>query len=144
MPTVWLWLLRYHFITKNKSAIEMVLLTLKQMTRAGLYDQLGGGFSRYSVDGEWFAPHFEKMLYDNAQLLSLYSQAYSITKNPLFKTIVYETIGWLEREMTHTLGGFFSALDADSEGVEGKFYTWTYDEVKNVLGDQTDSFTRYL
>src|SRR5882762_9308271 len=144
MPTIWMFLLRYYAITKKTDTLHMVSHTLTKMSQAGLYDQLGGGFSRYSVDREWFAPHFEKMLYDNAQLLSLYSEAYSITKNPLFKTIVYETIGWLEREMTHTLGGFFSALDADSEGVEGKFYTWTYDEVKNVLGDQTDSFTRYF
>jgi hypothetical protein len=144
MPTVWLWLLRYHFITKNESALEMVLLTIKQMTCGGLYDQLGGGFSRYSVDGQWFAPHFEKMLYDNAQLLSLYAEAYAITKDEEFKSVVYETVGWLQREMIHTDGGFYSALDADSEGVEGKFYTWTWSELKEALGDDAELITEYF
>src|SRR5260221_10315235 len=144
MPTLWMFLCRYHAIKKKTSALSRVTHTLTKMSQAGLYDQLGGGFSRYSVDREWFAPHFEKMLYDNAQMLSLYSEAYSVTKNPLFKTIVYETVGWIEREMTNAGGGFYSALDADSEGVEGKFYTWTYDEVKNALGDQTESFARYF
>jgi len=135
MPSVWLWLLRYYFITKNNEALDMVTHTLKQMTRGGLYDMLGGGFSRYSVDAEWFAPHFEKMLYDNAQLLSLYAEAYSITKDENFKNAAYETFGWLQREMTNSEGGFYSALDADSEGVEGKFYAWTYDEIVEAVGD---------
>ncbi|HTH55391.1 MAG TPA: thioredoxin domain-containing protein [Cyclobacteriaceae bacterium] len=135
MPTVWLWLLRYHFLSKNNVALDMVLLTLRQMTRAGLYDQLGGGFSRYSVDGEWFAPHFEKMLYDNAQLLSLYAEAFAITKDEEFKGIAYKTVGWIQREMTNAEGGFYSALDADSEGVEGKFYTWTWRELSDALGE---------
>lgn len=137
MPTVWLWLLRYHFISKNKTALDMVLLTLKKMTRGGLYDQLGGGFSRYSVDAEWFAPHFEKMLYDNGQLLSLYAEAYAVSKDNDFKTIVYEMVSWLQREMTHAEGGFYSALDADSEGVEGKFYAWTYGELIEAVGDNS-------
>jgi uncharacterized protein YyaL (SSP411 family) len=144
MPSVWLWLLRYHFITKNKEALEMVLLTIKQMTRGGLYDQLGGGFSRYSVDGRWFAPHFEKMLYDNAQLLSLLAEAYAITKEEEFKSVVYETVRWLQREMMHTDGGFYSALDADSEGVEGKFYTWTWNELNEALGDDAKLIGEYF
>lgn len=135
MPSIWLFLLRYYASTKNEQALHMVTLTLTQMAYGGIYDQLAGGFSRYSVDGEWFAPHFEKMLYDNAQLLSLYSEAYAITKNKLFRDVVYQTLEWLKKEMTHPGGGFYSALDADSEGVEGKFYTWTYDEVKQILGD---------
>lgn len=144
MPTVWLWLLRYHFISKDKTALNMVVLTLRQMTRAGLYDQLGGGFSRYSVDGEWFAPHFEKMLYDNAQLLSLYAEAYAITKEENFETIVYETAGWLQREMSHPDGGFYSALDADSEGVEGKFYTWTWSELNEALNGDVSLAANYF
>ncbi|HEY5822808.1 MAG TPA: thioredoxin domain-containing protein [Cyclobacteriaceae bacterium] len=136
MPSIWLFLLRYHAITKNQKALDMVNLTLSKMAMAGLYDQIGGGFARYSVDGEWFAPHFEKMLYDNAQLLSLYSEAFALTKNKFYKDIVYETVEWLRREMTHEEGGFYSAQDADSEGIEGKFYTWTFEENEKALGNQ--------
>ena len=143
MPTIWLYLLRYHSISKNTEALNMVSHTLTKMAMGGIYDQLGGGFSRYSVDGEWFAPHFEKMLYDNAQLLSLYAETYAITKNELFKNIVCETTEWLQREMSHSQGGFYSALDADSEGVEGKFYTWTFAELKEVLGSDTQIVEDY-
>ena len=143
MPSIWQFLLRYHHLTQNKTALDMVSLTLTRMSQGGINDQLGGGFSRYSVDGEWFAPHFEKMLYDNAQLLSLYSEAYAITKNPAFKEVVYETVKWLQREMTHPEGGFYSALDADSEGVEGKFYSWTYQELEEVLVNDTASAASY-
>jgi len=144
MPTLWLFLLRYYLLTKNEEALKMVNLTLTKMTMGGLYDQLGGGFSRYSVDGKWFAPHFEKMLYDNAQLLSLYSEAYSVTNNELFKNTIYETIAWIKREMTHKEGGFYSALDADSEGIEGKFYTWTYKELTNTLDGDTKAAMEYF
>jgi uncharacterized protein len=137
MPTIWLFLLRYYFISKNKETLHMVSHTLKRMGMGGLYAQIGGGFSRYSVDGQWFAPHFEKMLYDNAQLLSLYSEAFLATRDEFFKSIVYETTEWLTREMTSGEGGFYSALDADSEGIEGKFYTWTDSELKEVLGQET-------
>ncbi len=143
MPSIWHFTLRYYAATQNQEALHLVTHTLKHMAYGGLYDQLGGGFSRYSVDGEWFAPHFEKMLYDNAQLLSLYAEAYTITKDDLFKQIVYETTQWLTREMMHPGGGFYSALDADSEGVEGKFYTWTHDEIKNALGEHADSIMNY-
>ena len=135
MPSIWLWLLRYSHLSKNKAALDHTLFTLKRIGHGGIYDQVGGGFARYSVDGEWFAPHFEKMLYDNAQLLSLYSEAYTISGYEYFKTIVYETYEWLQREMTHTDGGFYSALDADSEGVEGKFYIWEYEELLHIIGE---------
>jgi len=143
MPSIWLFLLRYHSITKNQKALNMVNLTLSKMAMAGLYDQIGGGFARYSVDGEWFAPHFEKMLYDNAQLLTLYSEAFALTKNKFYKDIVFETVEWLKREMTHESGGFYSAQDADSEGVEGKFYTWTFEEAENALGPQAKTASEF-
>lgn len=135
MPSIWLWILRYWKISNNEDALNHTLFTLKKIARGGIYDQIGGGFARYSVDGEWFAPHFEKMLYDNAQLLSLYSEVYTVSKDKFFKTVIYETFEWLQREMTHANGGFYSALDADSEGVEGKYYIWKYDELIEVLGD---------
>ena len=136
MPSIWHFLLRYHYVTKNENALEMVVHTLKMIACGGIFDQLGGGFARYSVDGRWFAPHFEKMLYDNAQMLSLYSEVYTITKNKLFKETIEKTIQWLQREMTHPEGGFYSALDADSEGIEGKFYAWTHDEFKEIVEDE--------
>jgi len=136
MPSIWLWLLRYWNISKNEPALQHTLFTLKKIGHGGIYDQVGGGFARYSVDGEWFAPHFEKMLYDNAQLLSLYSEAYTISGDDYFKSIVYETFEWLQREMTHADGGFYSALDADSEGVEGKYYIWKLDEILKVIGEK--------
>lgn len=138
MPSIWLWLLRYHHLTHNTAALDHTVLTLKRIAMGGIYDQVGGGFARYSVDGYWFVPHFEKMLYDNAQLLALYSEAYAVTRNEEFKAVVYETFGWLQREMTGDHGGFYSALDADSEGVEGKFYCWTLAELEAVLG-KTDA-----
>src|SRR6478736_6785592 len=99
MPTLWLWLLRYHSLTKNDNALHMVTHTLTKMAQGGLYDQLAGGFARYPVDAEWFAPHFEKMLYDNAQLMSLYAEAFSITQSERYQEIVYETFHWLSNEM---------------------------------------------
>jgi uncharacterized protein YyaL (SSP411 family) len=138
MPSIWEFLLHYYYITENKQALNMVEHTLTMISCGGIFDQIGGGFARYSVDGQWFAPHFEKMLYDNGQLLSLYAQAFTITKNPLFKETIEKTVDWLEREMTHPKGGFYSALDADSEGVEGKFYAWTYDEFKETIGGDVE------
>jgi uncharacterized protein len=143
MPSIWLFLLRHHAMTNNSESIDMVTHTLKQMAFGGIYDQLAGGFSRYSVDAEWFVPHFEKMLYDNGQVLSLYSEAYAITKDPLFKDVVYQTVDWLVNEMKHPEGGFYSALDADSEGVEGKFYTWTAEEIEQILGESASAFLTY-
>ena len=143
MPSIWLYLLRLAHLTKNSEALSHVVFTLQKISMGGIYDQVGGGFSRYSVDRYWFAPHFEKMLYDNAQLLSLYSEAYSITKDDAFKDVVYQTFQWLQREMTHPNGGFYSALDADSEGVEGKFYIWSKAELQEKLGDDTSLVSAY-
>jgi uncharacterized protein len=134
MPTIWSWLLRYYYITKNTEALNMADHTLTMAACGGLFDQLGGGFARYSVDAQWFAPHFEKMLYDNGQLLSLYAELYTISKKELHADVLNKTINWLADEMTHAEGGFYSALDADSEGVEGKYYGWTWDEFRSVVG----------
>lgn len=143
MPSHWLFLLRYYAATGRQEALDHASHTLTEMARGGIYDQLGGGFARYSVDSEWFAPHFEKMLYDNGQLLSLYAEAFTASGNPLFKKVVYQTIDWAEREMLSPEGGFYAALDADSEGEEGKFYVWTFAEIEKILGDEADIFCDY-
>jgi uncharacterized protein len=135
MPSIWLWLLRYYYISKNQPALNHTIFTLRKIAQGGIYDQVGGGFARYSVDAQWFAPHFEKMLYDNAQLLSVYSEAYQVTKDDFFKTVIEDTYAWLQQEMTNAQGGFYSALDADSEGVEGKYYCWTNNELLQVLDE---------
>lgn len=136
-------LLNYYFHSKDEEIIKFVNISLQRMANGGIYDQIGGGFSRYSVDPYWKVPHFEKMLYDNAQLISLYSHAYSINPDPLFKKIVYQTIEFLKREMQDKSAGFYSALDADSEGVEGKYYVWTSDEIDAILGNDSALFHLY-
>ena len=129
-------LLRYHHRTGNQEALDMATLALEKMAAGGIYDQIGGGFHRYATDAGWLVPHFEKMLYDNALLSRVYLHAYLVTRRPLFRRIVEETIDYVLREMTGPEGGFYSAQDADSEGVEGKYYLWTLDEVKAVLGEE--------
>ncbi len=131
------------YVNQDQEQLDFVYLTLDKMASGGIYDQAGGGFARYSVDERWFAPHFEKMLYDNAQLVSLYSKAYKTSGNLNYKRIVEETFDFLNREMTSAEGAYYSALDADSEGVEGKFYTWTNEELKSILGDD-EHFFRYF
>ena len=130
--------------SKQKNELEQHLqLTLQQMAYGGIYDQIGGGFSRYSTDMMWKVPHFEKMLYDNAQLVSLYANAYKYFRNNLYKSIVEDTLSFIERELASPEAGFYAALDADSEGVEGKFYVWTNDEIANELGEHAELFKAY-
>ena len=135
-PSIWQYLMRHYYFSKDKQSLEAVTKTLSSMAHGGIYDHVGGGFARYSTDPDWQVPHFEKMLYDNAQLVGLYARAYQLTGDPLYKKVVYETTGFLKREMTSEEGGFYSSYDADSEGEEGKFYVWSEQELIDVLGDQ--------
>lgn len=143
MPSVWQFLATYHHQTKSADALNHLEFTLDKIADGGIYDHVGGGFSRYSTDGEWHVPHFEKMLYDNGQLLSLYANGYKLTKNPKFKRTIEETIEWLKREMLDDSGGFYSALDADSEGEEGKFYVWSYEEIAELAGADSALITSF-
>jgi len=134
LPNNYEFLLDYQLNTGEVALKEYIKLTLNKMALGGIYDHAGGGFSRYSVDKTWKVPHFEKMLYDNGQLISLYSKGYRRFQKPLYKRLVYQTIEWLAREMMHEKGAYYSALDADSEGVEGKLYVWSLEELKPLLG----------
>ena len=130
-------LLRYWYHSGNANALEMVELTLEKMARGGMYDQLGGGFHRYSTDAHWLVPHFEKMLYDNAQLVVAYFEAYQATQKPFYRDIAVETLDYVLREMYDAEnGGFYSTQDADSEGVEGKFFVWEPNDVEDVIGEE--------
>lgn len=143
LPNNYSFLLDYALKTNNDELKAYVDLSLRKMAQGGIFDQVGGGFSRYSVDMLWKVPHFEKMLYDNAQLIDLYSTAFKVFKDPTFKEVVYRTVNWLQREMLDKSGAYFSALDADSEGEEGKFYVWTEEELKDVLGEDYDWVEEY-
>ncbi|MBX6773300.1 MAG: thioredoxin domain-containing protein [Chloroflexi bacterium] len=135
-PMVLEFLLRQHVRTGDARALAMVELTLQRMARGGIYDQLGGGFHRYAVDATWLVPHFEKMLYDNAQLAWVYLAAFQITGRTLYRQIVEETLDYVRREMTDPEGGFYATQDADSEGEEGRFYLWSAAEITEVLGPE--------
>jgi hypothetical protein len=137
-------LLRYYYVTGNQEALQQACLSLNKMIEGGIYDQIGGGFARYSTDTKWLVPHFEKMLYDNALLVSVLSEAYQLTKKEVYQDIIDETIEFVQRELRHTTGGFYSALDADSEGDEGKFYVWQYEEVKKLLGSESEIFCDFF
>jgi len=135
MPVIWNFILHYTAANQQQELYDHLHFTLDKMAQGGIYDQIGGGFARYSVDERWFAPHFEKMLYDNAQLLSLYALGYSQTKKDSYRQVVYQTVEFLERELRDANGAFYAALDADSEGEEGKFYVWDYQEFLDTVGD---------
>jgi uncharacterized protein YyaL (SSP411 family) len=143
MPNNWQFLMRYAHLMEDENVAQQVKLTLNKMAFGGIYDHIGGGFARYSVDGRWHVPHFEKMLYDNAQLVSLYAEASVWQYDPIYPQIVDETIKFIKRELTSPEGGFYAALDADSEGVEGKFYTFTKDEIEQILGNDSELFCIY-
>ena len=143
MPNNWQFLMRYAYLMNDSDVAQVVTLTLKKMAFGGIYDHIGGGFARYSVDGRWHVPHFEKMLYDNAQLISLYSEANTFKSSQLYKQVVDEIIAFTLRELTARNGGFYSALDADSEGVEGKFYTFTKAEIEEIAGEEAELFCIY-
>jgi uncharacterized protein YyaL (SSP411 family) len=143
MPNNWQLLMRYAHLTNDDEIAKQVKLTLHKMAFGGIYDHVGGGFARYSVDGRWHVPHFEKMLYDNAQLITLYSEAYTWQPDELYKTVVDEIIHFTAAELASPDMGFYSALDADSEGVEGKFYIFTKTEIETILGDDADLFCIY-
>ncbi|HEV2765531.1 MAG TPA: thioredoxin domain-containing protein [Pyrinomonadaceae bacterium] len=134
--------LRYHKRTGNQRALEIVANTCRKMAEGGMYDQLGGGFHRYSVDARWLVPHFEKMLYDNALLSRLYLHAYQATGDEFYRRVVEETLDYVVREMTDESGGFYSTQDADSEGVEGKFFVWTVEEIDELLGEEDGRLLR--
>ena len=148
MPNNLQFLLRYAVESKNAEILDFVTLSLDKMAYGGLYDQIGGGFSRYSTDEKWHVPHFEKMLYDNAQLVSLYSEAYMVTNNPYYKEVVAETLDFIAKDLTNKEGGFYSSLDADSKDEndkleEGAFYVFTSEELKAQLKDDFEIFKEY-
>jgi hypothetical protein len=137
------YLLQYFYYFRENAALDHLTHSLDKMAMGGIYDQLGGGFARYATDAAWLVPHFEKMLYDNALLVCLLAEAYQLTGKQLYRETMEETLEWVRREMTSQEGGFYSALDADSEGVEGKFYVWDKAEVDAILGADAATFCTY-
>ncbi len=143
LPSNFSTLLTYHYMSEDRQALELLNTTLTKMARGGIYDQIGGGFARYSTDGYWKVPHFEKMLYDNAQLLRLYSVAWLATKNPEYKNVVSGTVEFMKENWLTDEGALYSSFDADSEGEEGEFYVWSSDEIDSLLGNDAGLFKEY-
>jgi uncharacterized protein YyaL (SSP411 family) len=137
-------LFRYANLSGLSKFNEFALKTLNKMAKGGIFDQIGGGFHRYSTDARWLVPHFEKMLYDNALIPINYAEAYQITKDPFYLDVLQKTLDFVLREMTSSKGSFYSAYDADSEGIEGKFYIWKKNEIKEILGNDADLFCLYF
>src|ERR1700733_7720 len=137
------WLLYDHYYTHDKASLDQACLSLDKMLCGGIYDQLGGGFARYSTDEHWLVPHFEKMLYDQALLVMALCEAYQLTKKERYREAIEETIAFIDRELSNGRGGFYSALDADSEGIEGKYYVWDKAEIDRVLGEDAGIFNKY-
>lgn len=137
------YLFKYYYYHKKPEALQQALLSLDKMIYGGIYDQLGGGFARYATDTEWLVPHFEKMLYDNALLLQVLCEAFQITGLALYEETISDTLAFIQRELMSAEGGFYAALDADSEGIEGKYYVWDKEEIDRVLGVDADIFCRF-
>ena len=138
------YLLEFYYYSKNEQALQQALLSIDKMLDGGIYDHVGGGLARYSTDEQWLAPHFEKMLYDNALLIMVLCDAFQITKADRYKNAIHKTISFLKNEMLHPQGGFYAALDADSEGEEGKFYVWDKNEIEKILGDDAAVFCNFF
>ncbi|UEG51155.1 thioredoxin domain-containing protein [Ferruginibacter lapsinanis] len=138
------YLLQYYHFTKNETALTQAILSIDKMLQGGIYDHLAGGLARYSTDAEWLAPHFEKMLYDNALLVNVLCDAYQITKSERYRAAIEKTISFVQQELMNSQGGFYAALDADSEGEEGKYYVWQKQEIDNILGEDAAIFCEYF
>jgi uncharacterized protein YyaL (SSP411 family) len=144
LPVIWEFVLQHYYLTGQEKSLQLVTTTLDNMLNGGIYDPLGGGFARYATDEDWLVPHFEKMLYDNGQLVSLYSHAYQVTGDTTYAQAIEKTLQFIKEQMTSPEGGFYSSLNADSEGEEGKYYVWTLEEIKSLLdGEAADVFSRF-
>lgn len=144
LPAAWEYLLSAYDKSGDEKVFEAVTITLDKMAMGGIYDQIGGGFARYSVDADWFVPHFEKMLYDNAQLISLYAHAFQLTGKPLYRKVIEQSCEFLERELEGVDGGFYASLNADSEGEEGRFYVWTWDELADAFEPADQAIVKHI